>query len=1229
MRQGQGEEQAGQGVSGEGAEDRQTYLRRHRKVEWRDRLFHLDRSRDDRELLRVRRASLETKLRKIKKQRMDADHLAAYGPAPASSGTPWFCIGPRNINGRVKSLAVHPTNADIVYAGAASGGVWKTTDGAQSWRPLWDEQESLAVGSVAIAPGSPDTIYVGTGEWTPGYGPSYPGAGVFVSTDGGATWTQHDSVTARRIARVLVSPDDSQRVYVAGADGFERSTDGGATWTTVRTGQISDAVIDPNDADTLYINVRNDGIYKSADGGGSWTKLAAGPTGSDANWIRLAIGVNGAHGSNHLVAKKSGTIYRSTDGGASWNTLAGSHGGASYHQWCSMVAVAPDDDDIIIAGGASQIQRTANAGTSWTNLTGLHADHHRAVFAPSNTDIVYECNDGGVYRSEDKGVTFKKASHGMVITQFYDVGSWSTISTVLGGGTQDQGTNMTAGGLTWRKILGADGGYFVIHPNDPRTMYAEYQYTGLRKSTDGGNTWVSITAGLTGSTPWTGVITMDLSNPDTLFVGTNSVFRTTDGCATPWVASSQTLAGDVASIAIAASDSARVYAAAGSHIYRSDVGGATSPWPDKTSTTTLPSGRLLTDIAVDHGDADRVVISYGGTGASGPNHVFISTDAGDTWTDISGDLPNINVNAVALDPNDANTIYAGTDAGVYRTTDLGTSWLAFDNGIPNVVIKDLHVDVGGNLLYAATMGRGMYKLNIAPGATAPSVDLYLRDSILDTGERSPSPSNLPNPGDPTDTVCWWESPDIKVDVAHYYAADAVFDGVEFDDELTHEDPVRGQANRFHLQVHNRGWQQTTNVRVRAFFADASAGLPPLPNALTPPDFNLASTADWQPIGPAQTISLLEPNRPAIASWDWTVPAAAATHSCLMAVVSGPDDPITTTETNVNQLIKTEKRVCLKNLHVINSPGPSPAHTLVTVDFNNAADVEDVIDILIDPLEFTDGVIGLLAERLEFVGGEEASIRGVRVHELAEGDGIGTWYVRPGSKPDWDRSDLMASLDTSRLFEFDSTKVSELRGIRIGPRQRIHGVITCKGSRKAPYGTTQRFSVMQRQGGQIVGGSTYEVRLTRARGLVPVSRIRIVLERVRILNDHDPWIKGAGEFRFMACVAFNDDPCRRHYRRVPQKGHLRISDWPTHNEQPLGTCIFDGYVSEKDNMSISLLPIEDDWLDPDDELTLYRRHLNGPPETWVGDYGPDDEPPGSDLEKLADWMLWYSIESVEL
>ena len=1041
------------------------FASRNRKLEWRAQWFGTHRPETDTDLIITRNRALGAKRAKITKQFKSPDlPMAAYG-APGT-GTPWYSIGPRNINGRVKALAIHPTDPDTVYAGAASGGVWKSEDGGQSWRALWHDQEALAVGGLAVAPSNPSRIYAGTGEGvipnTYGAAHNYPGVGLYVSNDAGLTWDLKSSVTNRRIAQVLVDPGNDLLVYVAGPDGFESSGNGGNTWTMLKTGVVSDAVLDPNDPSVIYICVHDDGVYKSTDSGGSWTQLTSAPTGTALKWPRIDICKTGAYGSNFLVLKNSqssssAVYYTTTDGGTNWSLIP-SFSVSHWRGWCDLVAVAPDDENYILAGGVG-LQGTTNGGTSWSTLSGLHADHHRAVYAPSNPNIVYECNDGGVYRSADKGLTFKKVSHGLVITQFYDVGSWNPISNVVGGGTQDQGTNMSGGGLTWNQVLGADGGYMVFDPTDPRTMYAEYQGTNIKKSTDGGSTWLSKTGGLSGASQWVGTIVMDPNNNNVLYTGGTKVFKTSDALATNWNDVSQDFGFSVNSIAVAPSDSNRVYSGTGNFynrtgqgkVFRSDDAGATTTWTEITGT--LPSARAVMDVVIDRSNADRVFVAYGGTTGGVASHVFVSTNAGASWTDISGDLPDIPVSALALDPNDANTVYVGTDVGVFVTNNLGTNWLAYDNGIPNSPIHDLHVDESENFLYAATFGRGMYKLNIAPVVSTPSVDLYIRDSLLDVGQLLPSPSGQPNPNDISDTVYWWESPDIKADVTPYFTPDGLFDGVEFDDDLVHEDPQRGVVNRFYLQVHNRGYENATNVSVRAFLADASAGLPALPAALTPPDFIMPAGA-WTPVGAAQTIPVLEPNRPVIVSWDFAVPVSAATHSCLLAVVSSSEDPITTPETNVNVLIPNEKRVGLKNLHVIDAP-PSPLQQLVAIKFTNVLDRDDIFDIVIRPESMEDSVIGLVLEAHEFVDPNTTHLfKDVDIYRLAEKENFGTWYQRQshikssscGEKPpssvdkalEKHRADLLSRMDLTQLYEFNPTRQAEIRGIKIAKGQTLEG-----------------------------------------------------------------------------------------------------------------------------------------------------------------------------------------------
>ena len=360
------------------------------------------------------------------------------------------------------------------------------------------------------------------------------------------------------------------------------------------------------------------------------------------------------------------------------------------------------------------------------------------------------------------------------------------------------------------------------------------------------------------------------------------------------------------------------------------------------------------------------------------------------------------------------------------------------------MITDLTIDPEDNLLVAATYGRGMYKVSIAPANVEPAVDLYLRDSVLDTGERFPTPSGLLNPTDLSDTVRHWESPDIKVEVQPFYSPDAVFDGVEFDEEVEHDDPYRDQVNRVYLQVHNRGYENATDVRARVFFTSASGGLPEFPNALVPPDFDLSSIEDWQPVGPAQTIPLLEPNRPVVVHWDFEIPEDATTHSCLIGVVSSNEDPITTNETDPEALHRNEKRVCLKNLHVIDSPGPRPPAQLVIINFHNILDVDDFIDIIVIPQAFAEGVIGMIAPALVFRDPLNA-LHGVKEVPLLENEFVGEWYVKPGDKPAQVPTDLWAQLDRTRIYDFDPAKVSELRGVRMPAKGKLRAVLSVRGS----------------------------------------------------------------------------------------------------------------------------------------------------------------------------------------
>ncbi len=944
------------------------------------------------------------------------------------------------------------------------------------------------MGSIAIDPTNPDIIYAGTGEPT-GW-PHYEGVGVLKSTDGGATWATTGAMDNDHIARLVIDPSNTQVVYCAGfgpGGGLYRTTNGGTSWTLTRAGDITDVVLNPSATNTLYIGVRNDGVYQSTDSGTSWTKLTGGLPATASNRVMLTLC---PASTQVLYAKLDRTVYKTTDGGSTWTNL-GDHGGITHDYWCTYIAVDPTNSDIVFSAGIS-VERSLDGGTTWVPVMGgtdseidrLHVDQHAMVFDPTNHSNIYSGNDGGVYRSTDGGNTWLKVSTGLIITQFYDIGVSAAVPSMFGGGTQDQGTNLTTAGLTWESIFGADGGYLLFHPTDPFTMWQETQYNSIHKTTDGGKTWTGATVGLTGPGPWIGAMILDPSNPNILFTGRQEIFRSTNGAGS-WSAVSPTVGGDVSALAMAPSSSAVVYAGTTTgKVWKSADGGTT--WTEITTgaapgSATLPN-RAVTRVTVDHGSAHIAYVCFSGfegnTPAT-PGHVFRGTlvDGDWHWQDIGGNLPDIPVNGLEVDNHDANTLYAASDVGVFRTKNLGTSWHDFSNALPSVPCVDIHLDAH-DMLRVATHGRGMYQITAGPSASCPDVDIYFHDNELDTGEALPSPSGQIYPLDGGKTVYWWQSVDIKVDAPLFYAQDALFDGVEFDRDLTHDNPHRGTVNRVYVQIHNRGAFPAHNVKIKLLAADAAAGLPALPTDFWtrfPDDPTIASgwTVIHSATGTYHLVPTLEPCTPEVLRWDWTVPVSQATHSCLLAIMTCDEDPIATTTLPVGALVPSEKRVTLKNVHVVDAPpGPPPRWSLGVIKLHNAQVEPNFFDFVIDREFFpSSGEIYLLLPELKTKLSLPESLHGIGArHDFS------FERIRALHGQDWD---LPRTIEASTTYRVLDEHRAEIRGILIDGGDSVCIALITSPPTGAEAGSVYHFSVLQCLDGRLIGGSTYALRVGRA------------------------------------------------------------------------------------------------------------------------------------------------------
>ncbi|HUZ00757.1 MAG TPA: hypothetical protein VMU89_10430 [Thermomicrobiaceae bacterium] len=868
-------------------------------------------------------------------------HGQTYGSGPGSRPA---------VAGRVSAVAVDPGNANHVLIGAASGGVWETKDAGARWAARTDGQGSLAIGAIAFTPSNPAIVYAGTGE---GDFFSRLGVGLLRSTDGGTNWSMLTTAPFSGIGfyDLAVDPLNANHLLAATTGGLYESTNGGTVWTirhNQRTWDLSmhPAVIgDPSSTKEVFAGC-GDGVFRSADGGTTWSAVTL-PS-APAAWERIEVCHAPANGNVVYVfaADASGNGYiwrRGAFGGAfSAETLPpGLNTGQAWYDW--FATTAPNNPDVLYVGAIDvhKGSRSITGAWTWANVSAkigagdsIHPDQHAIAFSPTDPNVVYVGNDGGVYRSPDGGTSWSALNEGLCITEFEYLVGHPQFDAWLIGGTQDNGTLRYEGEEAWYHIQDGDGGGVGENATAPYTCYHTFYGMGMERSTSGGGwgTWAWI-----GPNPPAGHSALFYPplevNGNVVVQAGSTVFISTD-TGTTW-ASVALPAGQVAS-ALTIPTASRVYAGTTQgNVYRIDlVGGAWQP----PVALTQPRVGYVSHLQVDPTNPNRIWATYSSLGGA---HVFRSDNAGTSWANVSAGLPNIPVNALVIDPAHPNVVFVAADVGVYRTNDAGVSWTSFSNLLPNALAKDLVFHQPSRMLRVALQSRGAWEIAVDSGSM-PDVAIYLRDSVVDTGRSSPSPSGVIDPFAPGAVTYWWQCTDVKVDGPTYQEpALADVDFQEFDDDhgvfaagLIHENTQRSRVNRVYVQVHNRGLNPALNVKVRVFFADASLGLPPLPAGFWTnfPNNVLPAASPWQAIGPHKVVPLLESGRPEVVGFEWPVPATAAGHTCLLAIMTADNDPIATTETNIGTLVTTERRASLKNLVVINPlPVIGPAVKLLKLN----------------------------------------------------------------------------------------------------------------------------------------------------------------------------------------------------------------------------------------------------------------------------------------------------------
>ena len=625
-------------------------------------------------------------------------------------------------NGRINAIAVDPNNASVVYIGSPSGGVWKSNDGGATWNTTFDYMPRIGVSTIAIDKNNSNIVYIGTGDRDAG---DCDGVGILKSTDAGATWNttgMTTSSTGSAVCRMLINPLNSKSLIAACFNGVWKSVNAGVTWTkwTGSSAFFYDIEFKPGDTTIVYATTASI-FYKSTDGGKTFTKITSTlPTGSSR--YEIAVAPSNATYVYLVVANSSNTfggLYRSIDSGANFTaqsttpnifdyTTDGS--GTDGQGWYDLsIVVNPTNAEEIYVGSINQWKST-NGGVSWTNLTNwtyppatagqyTHCDEHELIY-PVGGNKLYTGTDGGVYYSTNDGSTWTNISAGLGITQCYKIGGTELDANLIIAGVQDNGVNKYSGSSNWTHIYGADGFESVVDFTNKNTIYSEVYNGSLMKSIDGGNNWATDVQPLNQVGAWCTPYILHPTNNNLLFIGFNDVFKSTNGT-TGWTAISTSLcSSSLTSLASAPSNANYIYAAYNSSLYVTTNGGTT--WATKTPSTSIS----ITGIVVDETNPSKLWIC--GTGSS-TSKVYLSKNAGSTWTDITGTLTNLGFNCIAHQKNTADGLYLGTEVGVFYKDTIMTNWISYNSNLPNVRVTDFEINYNAGLIRAATFGRGVWE----------------------------------------------------------------------------------------------------------------------------------------------------------------------------------------------------------------------------------------------------------------------------------------------------------------------------------------------------------------------------------------------------------------------------------------------------------------------------------------------------------------------------------------
>ncbi|MFN0015816.1 MAG: hypothetical protein ACKVU2_14840, partial [Saprospiraceae bacterium] len=668
--------------------------------------------------------------------------------AENGAGGDWTLQGPGNVGGRVNTLAVHPTEPNTALAGFSAGGIFKTTDGGTTWKPVFDNHLELSIGHISYDPNNPNILYAGTGDPNmPAY--VFNGHGVYKSTDGGETWNYRGLGQEGIISKVFVDPSNSATLYAAvmgnpyvrdNKRGVYKSTDGGITWQNIlfvsNQAGASDLAINPANPQVLYASfwdrIRsnqesviygpNARVYKSVNGGATWSQLGGGlPTGTNG---RTGMALSKQNPDKLYVLyidslSTTGSMFKTTDGGTTFtpvNVLALEDACGNFGWYFGKIRLNPTNDEDVYFLGVVLWRKEAGS-TQWSIAANSHADVHDLQFASNGRR--YLGGDGGVYRHSPGDSQWAK-SNNLPTTQFYHTTYNPHQPNNYWAGAQDNGIQRgnSSGYNNWFSVFPADGFRCAFHPTDPLTYWVETQNGEIHKTSNNGSTWENgfPALGTQDRCNWDMPFIQSQHNPTRMFAGTYRVYFSDNGSG--WGSISGDLTDGIVFAArfhtVSCLDESPVLAekllagTSDGNVWRREP---TSNWVKISAG--LPD-RYVTAVAASPTVSNRIFVTNSGFRDNEQvPHVHRSNDNGATWTNISGNLPNIPVNDVHVLPGHADSvIFVANDVGVYVTRNGGVHWQRLGNALPFVPVYDIERNPVRKEIVAATYARGLWTFPI-------------------------------------------------------------------------------------------------------------------------------------------------------------------------------------------------------------------------------------------------------------------------------------------------------------------------------------------------------------------------------------------------------------------------------------------------------------------------------------------------------------------------------------